>query len=254
MVRTVEHPLEWYVNKLLRREPFSLLTYGDGEWLVMLGEQTGQHFTQYQELVTPSLRNELLASLDDSDPSVIRGTDLNIINWRDYKGNDASSFCPIGQKVEWLLKGRSMEFADGVVWDTAAKTGNLAPFLRALRGKEVVLVGNPMLKGFEGCQFADLYGFVPIPKFNTASMLNVLEAECVAVRQGRTPIYLVCVGLGAIPLVMRLRRQMPEATFLDLGSTFDMFVGLGSERGWRQELYQNQEAWDALIKKNLGGV
>jgi hypothetical protein len=62
------------------------------------------------------------------------------------------------------------------------------------------------------------------------------------------------MGLGAIPLALRIRKRCPNATVLDLGSTFDVFVGLGAERGWRRELYEDRAKWDDCIRKNLEEV
>jgi hypothetical protein len=248
------NPLQPYIDKLERREPFTLLTYGDGEFLVAMGRRTGQRFTHYQEVVTPQLEQELRDSLDVDDPSIIRGTDLNLINWQDYGGGDAANIAEIGKGIDKLLEGRNIKWADGVVWDTAARDGELGPFLRAMKSRNVTsivsLFGHPAL--FPFWKTMGWAAFTPVEPKNASSTLDNLEE--IAVESARADVYVLCMGLGAIPFIMRLRKRFPQATFLDLGSTFDVFVGLGAERGWRAGLYADKVKWQALVAKHLEGL
>ena len=87
---------------------------------------------------------------------------------------------------------------------------------------------------------------------NACAELTRLESEMMGQLEDGPVV--VCMGIGAIPLIMRLRKHYRDGTYLDLGSTFDVFARLGAERGWRKELYADEAKWKAVVDKNLEGV
>ena len=244
-------PLSWYRERIERGEPFSSLLYGDGEFRVLLTECTGRRFTQYQELVTPGLEMELWNSLLNPDANIVRGTDAHLLEWWTYKGQDIQVIKDIGERINCALEKRKVhvDWVNGVIWDTAVRSGQLGSFLRCLKGKKVTLVGNPALLHVPFLSLVQ--SFVPVPESNAAAHLDELENLVSHCGEG---IYLLCMGLGAIPLIMRLRRRCMAATYLDLGSTFDVFVGLGKHRGWRQELYADPTKLQTVIAANMKGI
>lgn len=250
MITCVREPLEFYVNKLERGEPFSSLLYGDGEWIACLHLRTGDTLS-YREVVTTQLEHEMLASLDVVNPNIIRATDLNLVEYQKYKGNDYKSVEAYGIKINNLLNSRGVPITlyDGTVWETASEQGKLAPLLKALSTKDCVLIGTPLLTTIP--HVLRPTRFIPIPTTNAYGCINRLEVE--TLECGEHEVYIVCMGLGAIPLIMRLMKHFPNATFLDLGSTFDVFVKLPT-RGWRKDLYQNQAKWEETVRLNTEGV
>ncbi len=249
----VKHPLSWYVAKLEEGFPFASLLYGDGEFLVASRDRTGL-MMQNGEVVTKQLEYEMRASLVRQDPRIIRATDPSILDWRDYGGRDVASVRAISERIERLLTEVEYagEWVDGTVWDEAVQAGELGPLLRVLSKRLVMLVGNRQLAVAE---VAKRWWFMKVPSLNACADLDHLEPRLVRAWKPSEPVvFLVCMGLGAIPLIMRLLDRFPNATFLDLGSTFDVFAGIGGERGWRAELYADPEKLKALIDKNLGGA
>lgn len=254
MLTVAYHTLDWYTAKLRRCEPYSSLLYGDGEFQVLMGERTGQAFTHYCEVVTPSLVTEMWDSLRNPDADLVRGTDPILVHYRDYGGSDYNSVFALGSRIERTLTEAGlgdMEMANGTIWETCVRDGLLGPFLQELRDHPLIVIGNSGLKTL--ARRLDAYAFIDVPETNAAASLDQLERRTLI---SHTPgaVYLLCMGLGAIPLIMRLRRINRDGTYLDLGSVLDVFAGLGSERGWRSELYRDRAAWDALITKNLEGV
>lgn len=257
-------PLEHYVGLLERNEPFCYLSYGDGEWLVATGMRTGSAM-QAGEVVTPWLEQEIRASLDNPNPCILRGTDYWIVNWREYQGGDASSFVPLGHKIDALLEMRDIRFVDGVVWERACQDGKLGPFLKALQGREVYLVGNEKLYaglGYHGA--VEAYHYTWIPETNAvqyvAKILELVNSENsfppdhALGATGKTPCYLLCCGLAAMPLALKIFELVPNAAVIDLGSSLDIFANLGEQRGWRAELYADKAKYRDLIRQNLEGV
>lgn len=251
MISTRREPLSFYTSRILAGEPFTSLLYGDGEFLVATRSRTNDTMA-YGEVATTRMVNEMLASFTPQDPDIVRATDINLIEYEKYQGNDWKSVHEIGIRIRAFLtafSARHWTWYDGVVWEDAAQRGELSPFLRAIRTRDVVVVGNRLLRR---CTFLAPKLFVPIPDRNAYSVIDDLESRLVADARP-SAVYLVCAGLTTIPLIMRLRDQIPGATFLDLGSTFDLFVGLPT-RGWRVELYKNRKAYEDVVRRNLEGV
>lgn len=253
--KTVRHPLEFYVAKIEAGEPFCSLLYGDGEFRVALGENNGgKPWTEAAEVITPSLIAETFASMavefhDDGGP-VIRATDLNLIHYRDYQGGDGIGFKALGKKIEPLLQQfPDIVWADGTVWETAAQEGKLGPLIHALQQRETVLVANRTIIDTMRPILEPAHE-VRVPKSNAGAFIDETETSIAGVLD-KDGLCIYCSGLSTVGLIIRLRRRFPNATLLDLGSTFDVFAKAGAERGWRGELYQDQEAWRALCQRNL---
>ena len=253
-VPIARHPLSWYVDKLERGEPFTSLLYGDGEFMVADGEHVGKTLA-FGEVVTEQLHREMVASLLEEGANIIRGTDPNLINYMEYGGRDIDSFRPVGKRVNALLAkvAPDLEWVDGVMWDVASREGQLGPLIRVLRKRLTVFVGNVKL-----LPFAEEYlGWgTAVPDENAAKWLNGSESMLVqwAGENVHHPVFVLCMGLGAIPLAMRLRKAVPGCTVLDLGSIFDVFAGIGEQRGWRQEMYADPEHHRVIIAKHLEGA
>ncbi len=252
-------PLEWYVAKLRSGETFTSLLWGDGEFKVASRSVTGRSM-QNDELVTPELEDETRASLLVPGDDIVRGTEPFLIEPWTYGGRDVASVRQIAAEAQSVLdevKPPPFDWFDGTIWDTAARDGCLGPLIQILSKRDTCLVGCNDL------QFAAPFtrtACASVPERNAAGQLAGIEARVhsnvtAARKFSDLPwVFVVCTGLGAIPLIMRLRKHFPGATFLDLGSTFDVFAKIGPERGWRQELYADEAKWKALINKNLQGA
>jgi hypothetical protein len=241
--------LQDYVDKLYRKEPFCSLLYGDGEFLAACPDNIGKELA-FGEVVTERLCQELQDSLLVQDPSVIRGTDLNLRYPDRYQGRDIESVRGINSRMMQVLAKvpYPIDFVDGTIWDEAVRDGKLGPFLKALESEEMVVIGNEKLKHLP---FWKHQITIFTPPTNACKQLDDLE---ILAKSMSSKIYIGCMGLGAIPLAMRLRKAMPDITFIDLGSVLDVFVGLGEQRGWRKEMYADPVKHAACIDANLEGV
>lgn len=247
-----ERLLGWYVERLDSGTPFTNLLYGDGEFLVAAGERTGG-FMQNDERVSKALEAELLASLAvPPEPNVVYATDPNLLDPDRYGGRDVDMMRVIGRQVNLVLdKCPRREWVDGVVWERAVREGAFGPFLKALRRYGVTLVGHKKLAGLT---FLNTNAHVGVPPYNAAAAIDDVAARVPTPGHPLTA-FVVCCGVSAIPLIRRLRaRYGPDHVYLDLGSTFDVFCGLGADRGWRAELYADKAALRDLISRNLEGV
>lgn len=256
MVRA--EPLSYYVDKLERGEPFTSVLYGDGEFYVAARLKTGSRL-QHGEIVTPRLEEEMLAALAADGPDLFRGTDPHLIYPETYQGRDGAGLRAMCDRFHTALPGlRDREWVDGVVWDRAARDGELGPLLKALRGRKVFLVGNQKLaEGLKACRALLPWGIYVVRPENAAADLDQMTGTILELFDRSycaDMVYVLCCGLSAIPLAMKIRAAVPTATVLDLGSVLDVFAGIGAERGWRAHLYAQPGAREALVAKHLEGV
>lgn len=265
------HELDWYVARLEAGTPTVSLLYGDGEFTAASRDKVGA-VLQNGELVTQSLCTELRKSLfpRHDGPDVVRASDPFVLDWTTYGGRDVAfvreasdraqgvlrEVRPEGQGCKivggWREVSPPISWADGRVWDEAVRDGRLGPLIRWVRARRVCVVACGALLGpsplWDGAQVS----CVPVPPTDAARHLD--ETEALVRRCGRQDAWLLCCGLSAIPLAMRIRRAFDGATVLDLGSTFDVFFGLGAERGWRSELYADPAALAECVRRNLEGA
>lgn len=255
MRKVTYHPLQWYVDKIERGEPFSSLLFGDGEFQVAMGRRNNGTMA-YGEVVTERMVTEMRGALTMGPPAVF-GTDPHIMDWESYTGRDVAFFRDMCEGVAQFFGGRDMEFVDGTVWDVAVREGNLAPFLQAVNKHPMVLVANDGFRPGNGIEFLKPNPFIEIPRSNAYAHTDEIERMLIGSYQGvkgKNPVYLLCMGIGAVPLIYRVQKQMPDATLLDLGSVLDVFVGQGAGRGWRSEMYADPAKLRDCISKNLEGV
>lgn len=249
-----EHPVSWYIQEMAKGRPIVSVLYGDGEFRVIRGAHTGSFYTHYRELVTPTMVEELSRPLRSPHPDYIFGTDPNLINYHLYQGGDKEAIIKIGREIEDSLKSLgaagTVRWVDGVVWDTASRSGEFNELFHYLRKRRVVLVANQRL--INSLTFLRACVIEAIPNKNAFKIIDDLERKLGHLRGDY--VYLLCMGLGAIPLATRLHYHNPEGQFFDIGSAFDVFGGIGAERGWRNDLYSNRREYQRIIAKHLNGV
>jgi len=235
--------LSFYLDKLRSGEPFSSYLWGDGEFAVAARQRTGRTM-QNGEVVTIQLEDELRAALAIDEPNVLHATDPFLAEPWTYAGNDKHSVNSIAAMVP-----PHRDWYDGTIWDTASREGTLGPLLKVLNERKVVFIGNNALlkaRPFE-------YGvWIRVPDTNACShnFEPPFKWDCFQ----NDLVFVACMGISAIPTLARIRRLRPGCTFLDLGSTFDVFAKIGAERGWRQELYRDEQRWQELIAKHREGA
>lgn len=254
-------PLEFYADKIARREAFTLQLWGDGEFMVASGRAEGR-IMQSGEVARPWLCAVLREALKGGDrPDVLRGTDEHLLFPARYGGNDVEDVnqhaINVQKSFDVIKSNPPTRWVDGTIFDAAVREGRLGPLIAALRTRTVVVVGHPSLEG--GVPFLKAARFVSIPGADASGSFLELHERLIEVGRELTnlsPAYVLCMGLGAIPLAesLRAKTKFKGATFLDLGSTFDVFAGLGGDRGWRREAYADAALCDRIRRSNVEGI
>lgn len=226
--------LDWYIERLHENKPFSMGLYGDGELLALLKSCLGSE-TAEGEVYTDELGDEIGASFRE-DENFVCGSAPSLIE-------------PLGKQIDRFLDGKQITFYNGEIWDYAVREGQLGSFIKELRNKNVVLVGNSHLRALTFLNYAH---FIEIPMRHAYSEIDRIEQECLA--YDKPSVFIFCAGLTAIPLISRLYDKKKDCFLLDLGSIFDVFVGIGAQRGWRAAAYANPEKLKEIIDGNLCGL
>lgn len=216
-MRINQTTVEDLTDKIDKGEKFRFLRFGDGEWFCVLGKpkMIGRNEHTVFKEVTEDLRY-IVSNLKDEH---IKGIQKLSVGMRQFKG---------------LIPNREWENAD--VLHQASINGELCPFIQSLQGKRVAFVGSEDLQ-----KMKDIIPFVRVitvrkkdsylDKVKTLRRIDETDAD----------IFLLCASRLSVPLAYHSKK---DATFIDCGSLFDVFIGKPS-RGYQDKMSQE------IIKKNL---
>lgn len=221
--------LDFFTDRLKRRQPFAFARYGDGEMLAILGVQ-GRNCdgTEY----TPDLGEALARTLTQP-----RHEDyLYAIGPKAAKGGDG-----LGARVaEWIAAN-----APGIRWhDTevllaASLHGELHPFVQMLARRRTVLVGGAHLAKLPLSPMAHIV--TPDRDawtFKSDIAREVLRAASMTNPQRRAEVILFSAGMVSKVLMWELYPLLCRHTSLiDTGSLWDMYCGRDS-RSYARRLPQ----------------
>jgi hypothetical protein len=234
----IQNNLQFYIDKMKNKVPFSLGMYGDGEWQCIFN-QFGDNYAMNCELTeyTPALSKAMRDSLD-------------------FQGENFYFSAPDFDKIEGykayarlIEKIAGREYHDKQIWNEAMWKGELYPLIEEFRRHNVCIISNEMLKGLT---FLDYDKFIEIGYPNCYEELDRVVAEIL--EYGKEGIYLFACGIPATLFVQALHGKIPNSWFLDLGSIWDGFVGIGGQRPTRRDFYLQPDTWLEWVNKNLQDI
>lgn len=130
------------------------------------------------------------------------------------------------------------------VWKEALSAANvngqLGPFFRALRQREVTVVGGPHLMDLP----KDVVGhtsFVEVHE-SEAWKRSGLTARCLLRSVHGGEVVLFCAGMASNLMIHGLCQEggRSDLTLIDLGACLDPYVGVHSRKGYRTTSFQNK--------------
>lgn len=216
-----------------RREPFTLLRYGDGEWYSVLGT-VGHNFDRH-EFLADSMGRELRAVL------VAVANDARC-RARVYVGTTCELEDSSRVELSRIDGAESIRWITDAVFRLGMQNLQTLRFVRACRdfsGRKV-LVGNPSLGPVARALNAQ---HVVIPLRNCYQHLDDIEQLC---RTQEADLVLSCASMASECLLWRLFQDRPDAMYVDCGSIFDVMLGHAIRREYRE--------WSAVIAEHYAGV
>lgn len=249
MIDIAAYPIEYYVNRLKSRDYFTLLGYSDAEWFCILNYDTGRT-TGLGQWLNPDTGVQLLDVLRRraNDPRVLTAVPLCMWEWADFVS------AKIGKQIEVCLEMNKIHprFVErDMILDDLAASAGLFPLIDQLRSMRVVVIGNHALAGLDFLGY-DLFIGVDSPNLHLDPR-GIRRAVERAKEYGQPAVYLVSAGMSAALIIDQLHDAIPDSFFLDCGSIWDAFVGIGGQRSWRRRLYEDPEALEQWKNENLYG-
>lgn len=138
--------------------------------------------------------------------------------------------------------------------DDRARDGELFALIYQLQKMYTVLIG-PQELGNGGLKFLDYKYHFPIPSPNFHLQRNGLArlVEDVTRKGYNDVVFLISAGVSAPLIIDWLYSINPYNYYIDVGSIWDAFVGIGGQREWRAELYKEPKLLEAWKRKNIYG-
>lgn len=244
-----QRSLNWFMSIIRRGQHFALPGYSDAEWYCMMGfrpyEKTG-----LGQILCPKHGQRLIDVMRKRQgekrwlwavPKMLY--DLPLLE---------------GDVIDKFLWAHSLvikAYERDMILDDAARDAELYPLIKQLQEMDTVIIGPKQLSKLD---FLDPKRHVPISTPNLHMEKNGIEEVVDSLRQfthqNSGLVYLISAGVSAPIIIDRLFSFNQRNWYLDCGSIWDAFVGLGAQREWRAKLYMSDpsvlETWK---EKNING-
>ncbi|HZX14132.1 MAG TPA: hypothetical protein VFF49_07010 [Thermodesulfobacteriota bacterium] len=222
--------LEWFINLLDSRDPFTFVRYGDGEFQCILdvGKNNCDNI-QYSK----NLRRDLLQSLHYADT---RG--------RLFRGILAIALRSMRSQIEFYLSTNKINIAwiDGTFMVAANRKGNFKPVFKALSDRKILYVGPNFLRNIPNL-FAEY--FVEVDRYDAFSKRQTYLQTALDLSPNVDTIA-VSMGPAAKNFCVDLYELIGSThTIIDFGSIFDGYCGMPSRR------YMQRDTWKEIMQANL---
>lgn len=242
-----EYPIEWYIAKLKSRKYFCLPGYSDAEFYSMmklrLNTQTG-------------LGQMIRATHGDLLTGVMQRRQ------RDKRWLFAIPKClselPLFEKypVDSFLKENNISiegYERDMILDDLARDAGLYPLIKQLQEMDTILVGPEEFSN-GGLAFLDYKVHVSIPSPNLHTEPNGIKWTVDTIlRRNYKAIHLISAGVSAPIIIDKLYEANPDNFYIDCGSIWDAFCGIGGQRQWRADLYSDPTKLEEWKRRNIYG-
>ena len=249
MIAFNKFDIQYYVNLLAKKKYFAFAGYSDAEWFSILKYDIGKA-TGLGQILDEHTGERLFDVIlrRYSDPNFLFAVPFCFWEWEDFIN------AKIGEKIELLLKAHNIDMAfyeRDIVLDELAQEAGLYPFIHQLQQMKTVVIGNKDLARLDFLGY-DHYIKISCPNLHLEEG-GIERAVENAQHYGQSAVYLVSAGMSAALIIDQLWGTIPNSFFIDCGSIWDAFVGIGAQREWRKKLYDNPAELERWKHDNLYG-
>jgi hypothetical protein len=203
----------WFVDRVAKGEPFAFTRWGDSEWLAVLEAGAGDRQQDFLPEMCTAIRGVLM-----SRPSYMLG--MQPYAMRIHGGLITPFVERHGLRdLDWIWSD---------VFHRANIHGRLARLTTELRKAPLIFVGPAHLRPVSDA--LDAHRFVEVPSFNAYLEFERAHQEALlALETAPAPTFVsVSMGIAANILIDRLYKRFPGHMFCDMGSIWDVHVGIKS--------------------------
>ena len=241
-----EKTIDWYTDRMCSDSYFSVAGYSDAEWFCLIGINEGETTALGQ--VISSQHGKLLLNVliqRQEDKRFLFAVPKCLWSLPQFNEGQIESFL-LDKRVEIEAYERDM------VTDDLARQANLFPFIHQLQKMDVVIIGNAHLREID---FIDYRYFIEIHPTNLHMFeRGISDAVKNTLDYGKPAVYLVSAGLSSAVIIHELHNRIPNSWFIDCGSMWDAFVGIGGQRTWRERLFKNPQKLEQWKRRNIYGT
>lgn len=250
-VKMVENSIGYYVDRLKGGVYFATAGYSDAEWYCILKHSIGSRTGLGQILHAPTGERLLDVLIRrQSDGNFLFAVPKVLWTLRDCMAAN------IGQRIEAVLCSYNIItnfYERDMVTDSLAGRHGLFPFINQLKKMKTVVIGPKELRG--GMEFLGYKHFVVIESPNLHLRKNGIEDAASDALSCKSPgtVYLVSAGVSAALIIDQLYDEAPNSFFMDCGSIWDAFGGIGGQRAWRGRLLEDPKKLEQWKHDNIYG-
>lgn len=212
MIAVTEPGLQFYVDKLNARQPFTVVRYGDGEWSSIVQDRAT---CLKQRLDLPGMREAMMRSITRAprDERYLLACHPNQAR---------------GNIEEWLRDNQPawLQWYDNRTFYLASLHGKLFPFVQALRNLRVPLVVIGPRHLCRMAEFLPVAFHIEIPGRDAwPQVARILDAA----DKWSGACFSVSAGPTSSPLIWRMfARGLGDGWIIDAGSLWDVYCGVKS--------------------------
>lgn len=245
----VRKDIHYYVDRLARGQYYCFPGYSDAEWYCMLGHRLGTT-TGLGQIIDKQHGSRLLDVLKcrhlDSRWLFAMPESL----WTDVaatRGGEIEEFLSLHKLVPKIYERDS-------VTDDLARNAGLYPFIKQVRKVRPYIIGPERLHKLTFLNYERHFEIeTPNLHLSPGGIGRTVELV-IASNPNKVPrVYLISAGVSAPIIIDRLYEHCPDGFYLDCGSIWDAFVGLGKQRQWRADLYANRRQLKLWKMENIYG-
>lgn len=244
-MKILELGIDYYVDRLKKGRYFCFPGYSDAEFFCMMGIRLG-HSTGLGQILDGEHGKKLLDVMQrrQHDPRWLFAIPKCLWGLPQFSEGRIDTFL---QRNNVDIHGYERD----MVLDDLAKNAGLYPLISQLKKMDTVVIGpRELTKG--SLSFLNCRGYVEIPSPNLHKDTATLEYTS-SMRLGKDKVILVSAGVSSPIIIDRMYEICPDNFYIDCGSIWDTFAGIGGQRQWRADLYKDKDAYYKWCMKNIYG-
>lgn len=233
----VDRGVEFFIELLNGKVPFTFMRFGDGEFMCMREgllkvKARAKNCDGHPYTVPLALDLKHVLAFPSPGEDIFYGIQNSLANLMGLSEEECErAVDALAPKILW---------SNGDVFHHASIKGQLGEFSNALFARHPVMVGPPCFD-----RFPIKMRRVMIPEKSCYTAKQEIKRAIFQYYQDGARVFSVSASMAAKPIIHELHGILPGATFLDMGAVWDPYCGVNSRR-------YHQKLTSEILRRNLG--